>query len=76
MFKRPIFTHHAKDEMRVRKITQRDVRTALNNADTTYPGTHPTLPTTVHVGTAGDGRRLCVVTSDRNPRLVVTSYWR
>lgn len=76
MRRRPIFTKHAKDEMRVRKITPRNVRTALDNADTTYPGTHRTLPTTVHVGTADDGRRLCVVTSDRNPRLVVTSYWR
>ena len=75
MSRRPIFSKHALEEMRERQITKRDVRTVINNHDTTYPGTHKTRPTVVKVGTAPDGRRLRVVLDAKKERVVVTAYW-
>jgi Domain of unknown function (DUF4258) len=71
----PIFTKHALEEMKLRRVTRRDVRAALDNHDTTYPGTHPTRPTVVKIGTAR-GKRLAVVVDETNLRRVVTSYWK
>lgn len=73
---RPIFTTHALEEMELRGVSKQHVRTALDNHDTTYPGTHKTRETVVKVGTTADGRRLAVVVDKTKPRVVVTSYWR
>ena len=75
MSRRLIFSTHALEEMQEREIKRRDVRTAVNNHDTTYPGTHKTRPTVVKVGTAPDGRRLRVVLDAKKERVVVTAYW-
>lgn len=69
------FSKHALDEMKERKITRRDVRTAVKNHDTSYPGTHKTRPTVVKTGTAPDGRRLRVILDAEKERVVVTTYW-
>jgi hypothetical protein len=73
--RRLIFTPHVLDAMREREISKKSVRTAVDNHDTTYPGTHRTRDTIVKVGTASDGRRLCVVVDAKKERVVVTSYW-
>ena len=73
--RRLIFTKHVLKGMRLRGITRNDVRTAVKNHDTTYPGTHPTRETIVKVGTTSNGRRLAVVLSLPKERVVVTSYW-
>lgn len=70
-----IFTKHVREGMADRNIKKGDVRTAADNHDTTYPGTHKTRETIVKVGTASDGRRLCVVVDAKKEHLVVTAYW-
>jgi Domain of unknown function (DUF4258) len=73
--RRLIFSRHALREMRERKISKREVRMAVNNHDTSYPGTHKTRPTVVKTGTAPSGRRLRVVLDAEKERVVVTAYW-
>jgi hypothetical protein len=75
MQRRIVFSAHALEVMHGRKISRRDVRTALDNHDTSYPGTHRTRATVVKVGTASGERRLCVVVDAKQERVVVTAYW-
>jgi len=62
--------------MRRRVITAQDIRAALTNQHTTYPGTNPKGDTVVVVGTCSDGRDLCVVVPSEERTFVVTAYWK
>ena len=67
---------HAKQQMQRRSITSQDIRSALANHHTTYPGTNPKGDTVVVVGTCPGGRDLCVVVSNDERTFVVTAYWK
>lgn len=68
--------HVVEDRLRQRGITRADIRTALDNADTSYPGSRPKRGNLVKEGVASDGRRLCVVVKERYEHVVVTAWWK
>lgn len=66
--------HVVKDRLKLRGITRGDIRTALDNADTRYPGSGK--GNEVREGIAADGRRLCVVVREKKPHVVVSAWWK
>jgi hypothetical protein len=70
----PIFTRHAKYEMRERGITKADVRNALRHQLDEFPGTNKWEGTFVIEGTATDGRRLRVVVEEEDRNRVVSVF--
>lgn len=73
---RLVFSEHATRAMHRRQISVADVRAALENRHTTYPGTNPRADTLVVVGTVTNGRDLSVVVRVEQPSYVVTAFWR
>jgi hypothetical protein len=71
-----VYSGHAREQMKRRRITEEDVESALGNADITHPGTDKKGRNLVKTGTAPDGRRLCVVVNKKRQHVVVSSYWR
>jgi hypothetical protein len=67
---------HAKQQMQRRSITVEEIRSALTNSHTTYPGTNLKGDTVVVVGTCPGGRDLCVVVAEEDRSFVVTTYWK
>jgi hypothetical protein len=70
-----VYSSHAKDQMKRRRITEDDVEEALTTADTTYPGTDKKRENVVKVGTCPNGMRLCVVVKQDRQHIIVTAYW-
>lgn len=69
-----VYSNHALEEMGLRGISKEDVRVALENHDTSYPGMG--RKRTIHkIGTAPSGRRLNVILAEKPSNLVVTAYW-
>lgn len=63
--------------MQKRGITRRDVREAIKNADTTYPGSRPKRGNNlVKEGVAPNGRRLCVVVKESRQHIIVSAWWK
>ncbi len=67
---------HAKLQMKRRSITAEEIREALSNSHTTYPGTNRKGDTVVVVGTSPGGRDLCVVVDQEDRTFIVTAYWK
>jgi hypothetical protein len=69
--------HVVRDRLARRGIKKRDIRQALNNVDTSYPGTRKKSgKNLIKEGLTNDGRRLCVVVKEQRPHIVVTAWWK
>ena len=69
-------SNHAKLQMRRRGVAVEDLRSALANSHTSYPGTNDSGDTVVKVGTTSGGRDLCVVVRLQDHTYVVTAFWK
>jgi hypothetical protein len=69
--------HVVLDRLARRSVKKRDIREALDNADTSYPGTRSKSgKNLVKEGLTNDGRRLCVVVKEQRQHIVVTAWWK
>lgn len=72
-----VFSDHVVlDRLQQRGITRKDIRTALENSDTSYPGSRPKRGNLVKEGIAPNGRRLCVVVKEKRQHVVVSAWWK
>ncbi len=68
--------HFVEDRLKQRGISRKDVRSAMENADTSYPGSRPKRGNRVIEGIAPNGRRLCVVVKEKHPHVIVSAWWK
>jgi hypothetical protein len=69
------FTYDARCDMADRHITIPDVKNALKNQIEERPGMNRYDTTIVIVGTAMDGRPLCVTVEEEDRNRVVSLFW-
>ncbi len=67
--KKPIYTDHARDQMKDRGITKGEIKFCLNEPEITRPGDSGTLILTSHP----NGRFIKIVVLQKKPRLIITA---
>ena len=73
--RKPYYSDHVvRDRLKERSITRKDIRCALENADTSYPGKW--RGNLVKEGFAPDGRRLVFVVKEKSQHVVVSAWWK
>jgi len=67
--KKPIYTDHARDQMKDRRITKEEIEFCLNEPEITRPGDCDTLILTSHP----NGRFIKIVVLQKKPRVIITA---
>lgn len=67
--KQPIYTDHARDQMKDREISEEEVEFVLNEPEITRPGDGDCLVLTAHP----NGRFIKIVVPVKKPRVIITA---
>jgi hypothetical protein len=73
--RRRTYTKDVKYDLVKREITKADIRNALANQLDERPGKNRWATTVVIVGTAMNGRPLCVVIEEEDRQRIVSAFW-
>ena len=67
--KKPIYTDHARDQLKDRRITKEEIEFCLNEPEITRPGDGDTLILTSHP----NGRFIKIVVLQKKPKVIITA---
>jgi hypothetical protein len=67
--KKPIYTDHARDQMKDRSISEEEVEFVLNEPEVSRPGDHDCIVLTAHP----NGRYIKIVVPEKKPRIIITA---